>query len=99
MSTLNELKDWIEKGGKAWHPDWNPDEWMLKNDCGSFVDQDGMNVCLDAGLVLSDLWEKVASCFGEDKEYVINECFRYLAQYSEEDFKKMTMEIKETEEE
>lgn len=40
---------------------------------------------------------KVASGFGEDKEFVITECFKYLAVYSEETFKKMTMEIKETE--
>lgn len=40
---------------------------------------------------------KVVSGLGEDKEFVINECFRYLAQYSEEYFTKMTMEIKEME--
>lgn len=41
---------------------------------------------------------KVASGFAENKEDCIDECFRYLAQYAEETFKKMTMEIKETEE-
>ena len=40
---------------------------------------------------------KVASGFGEDKEFILGECFHYLSQYAEEDFKKMTMEIKETE--
>lgn len=38
---------------------------------------------------------KVASGFGEDKEFVLNECFHYLSQYADETFKKMTMEIKE----
>lgn len=42
---------------------------------------------------------KVASGFGDDKEFVINEFFHYLSLYAEETFKKMTMEIKETEEE
>lgn len=41
----------------------------------------------------------VARGYGKDKECVINECFHYLSLYSEEDFKKMTMEIKETGEE
>ena len=41
---------------------------------------------------------KVASGFGDDKEFVLNECFHYLSLYAEETFKKMTMEIKETEE-
>lgn len=40
---------------------------------------------------------KVASSFGEDKEFVLIECFDYLSQYAEEDFKKMTIEIKEVE--
>lgn len=41
---------------------------------------------------------KVAFGFGEDKEFVLSECFYYLSQYSEETFKKMTMEIKEIDE-
>lgn len=41
---------------------------------------------------------KVASGFADEKEFALDECFRYLAQYAEEDFTKMTMEIKETEE-
>ena len=38
---------------------------------------------------------KVASGFGDDKEFVFNECFHYVSLYAEEDFKKMTIEIKE----
>ena len=41
---------------------------------------------------------KVASGFGDDKEFVFNECFNYVALYPEESFKKMTIEIKETDE-
>lgn len=40
---------------------------------------------------------KVTSGFGEDKEFVLDECFHYLYLYAEENFKKMTMEIKEVE--
>lgn len=58
MATLTELKDWIEKGGKVRYHSWNTDEWMVKNDCGSFVDDVGMSVDLDADLILSDDWRK-----------------------------------------
>lgn len=40
---------------------------------------------------------KVASGLGDDKEFVLDECFHYLSLYSEEEFKKMTIEIKEVE--
>lgn len=38
---------------------------------------------------------EVVSGFGEDKEFVLGECFHYLSQYAEETFNKMTIEIKE----
>lgn len=41
---------------------------------------------------------KVASGFGEEKEFILGECLHYLSLYAEENFKKMTMEIKEVEE-
>lgn len=41
---------------------------------------------------------KVASGFGEDKLFILGECFHYLSLYVEENFKKTTVEIKETEE-
>lgn len=41
---------------------------------------------------------KVASGFGEDKESVLDECFHYISLYAEENFKKMTIEIKEVKE-
>jgi hypothetical protein len=41
---------------------------------------------------------KVASGFGEDKEFVISECFHYVSLYAEDDFKNMTIEIKEKDE-
>lgn len=42
---------------------------------------------------------KVASGFGEDKDFIFNEYYHYLALYSEESFKKITTEIKEMDEE
>lgn len=40
---------------------------------------------------------KVASGFEEDKEFIFNECFHSVSLYAEEDFKKMTIEIKKEE--
>lgn len=80
MPTLNKLKDWLEKGGKVWHPAWDKDEWMVKNDYGSFVDNYGMRVSLDVGLVLSDAWVKVEEI---PKQWKPTKFERYYSIYEE----------------
>lgn len=41
---------------------------------------------------------KVASGSSDDKEFAFNECFHYVSLYAEEeDFKKMTIEVKKNE--
>lgn len=37
----------------------------------------------------------VANGFCDNKELAVNEAFRYLSQYAEEEFGKMTLEIRE----
>lgn len=81
MSTLIELKDWIEQGGKVRYPSWNPNEWMVKNDLDLFVYKDGTNVDIDAELIFSNTWQKVGDKSmrwkpaSGDRYYIVEEIY------------------------
>lgn len=60
MSTLLELKDWIEKGGKIRHVDWEKGVYLKRGKDGKFYSDDGSRyVSFSPSVVFSDEWEKV----------------------------------------
>ena len=60
MATLLELKDWIERGGKIRHVDWDDGLYLKKGKDGKFYSEDGYRyVSFSPSVVFSDKWEKV----------------------------------------
>lgn len=58
MSTLNELKDWIEQGGKICQSDWCDNKY-IKKDGDEWVDDNGVKAGLGPEMALANNWEKV----------------------------------------
>lgn len=76
MSTLNELKDWIEQGGKICQSNWCDNKY-IKKDGDEWVDDEGVKAGLGPEMALADNWVKFEEVkkpwkpeFGEDYYFV-----------------------------
>lgn len=79
MSTLNELKDWIEQGGKIAQNDWCGNKY-IKKDGDEWVADDGVKAGLGPEMALASDWVKVEEDTrwkptGEEYYYFINDEF------------------------